>query len=243
MSARSDARVDTRSSACGWPSSRALSGFTPRARGGLGVKSLARRGAFSTRAWFLVLAAVECIAALFANTSGVAWNAWVRDLVPTRFCGRFFGARQRFVMGAVMVANLLRGRVGGVEAWRLLPGLWHLGCIGPARRGPVDGSPCPGARRGGRARGGTGDGPAGRRGLKRALGIDRAPGAACGSKVSRAAVFRSALSTARDPNRGTSPYFPYFYTKELGLPMRLVAIWSLLSNLGWSCPRVSGEGD
>jgi MFS family permease len=173
--------------------------------------------AFPVHRWFAVVAITSCFSAVFASSSGVAWNSWVRALVPQAIRGRFFGSRHRVVMGALTAAHLVAlacvdWRPLGIPAGYAVLGIagvlcaaastWLLGHVPEAEVSEKD------ARR---ARG---------RDWLEPLRDERFR-----NVVIFGAAFHGAVQLA-------SPYFPYWFTKELGIPMSHVAYWLALTNLG-----------
>jgi hypothetical protein len=57
--------------------------------------------------WFLTVTITATAAGLIGSFSGVAWNSWMRTLVPGRFHSRFFGLRNRYIMVSLAAANLV----------------------------------------------------------------------------------------------------------------------------------------
>jgi Na+/melibiose symporter-like transporter len=68
---------------------------------------------FPVNAWFLIAAFSASVASLLTSASANAWMYWVKNLVPHRFHGRFFGARQRFTTLSFVVASLFAASIVG----------------------------------------------------------------------------------------------------------------------------------
>ncbi|MFH1441569.1 MAG: MFS transporter [Candidatus Omnitrophota bacterium] len=60
------------------------------------------------RVWVLV--AVIALSSLFASLSGVAWLAWMSDLVPENTRGSYFGKRNMIASACGMIAILVSGK-------------------------------------------------------------------------------------------------------------------------------------
>jgi MFS family permease len=201
---------------------------------------------FPTERWFAITAGIACLGALFGASSAGAWNSWMRALVPEAVRGRFFGARQRYVMAALMGANLLAStcidwRPHGYRAgYALLGGLAIVAAtLSTFLLSRV-----------------------------RDAGEPRADAVRTRLRFSRAKVQARLISVLRQPqsirlpffsrivaplrNRRfrnvvifgaamngvmqlAGPYFPYYFTKELHIPMSQVAFWLVLSNIGCLC--------
>ncbi|MCM2277893.1 MAG: MFS transporter [Oligoflexia bacterium] len=172
--------------------------------------------AFPVNTWFAITAGIACAYSLLATSSAAAWQSWTLSLVPARFRGRFYGFRQRFVMGAIILAHLLAsywvgwrpgGYYAGFAALALLAivaatlSTWLLSRVPESRAASA--SP---QRFGEAVREPLRD-PA----FRRVLFFG--------------AAFHGALQLA-------GSYFPYFLTRELDFPMRTVAVWSLLTSFG-----------
>jgi hypothetical protein len=80
-----------------------------------GVRAHLSKMPFPTVSWFSIVAVVSCLSSTIACSSGAGWNAWVHDLIPEKWIGRFFGAKQRYGVVALIAANML-GMV--FVAWR-----------------------------------------------------------------------------------------------------------------------------
>jgi MFS family permease len=83
-----------------------------------------------------LLALVGALAAYFAfgSISGCAYTSWIRDLVPERVFGSYFGHRLAVATGAGAVATLVGGLVvdraaGGAQALPTYAGLFAVGAL------------------------------------------------------------------------------------------------------------------
>jgi MFS family permease len=158
---------------------------------------------------------------MVGSASGVGWMTWVRDIVPQSFRGRFFGLRQRFTMGAVVAAHAIAVLLVG---WR--PAGFHLGygilllfaLISAALSSLLLG----GVRDVKRS--------------KREAGPDAALSFSQLLEPLRDERFRSLIlfgSLFNGSVQIAGPFFPYYFTKELHLPLSTVSFWTILTNIGW----------
>lgn len=178
------------------------------------------REPFPVERWCALTAVVACGAALFGASSAAAWNSWMRALVPVTFRGRFFGERQRFVMFALIGANLIAAtcvdwRPGGFLAGFALLGMFSVTGAGISTwllsRVEDAGTP-------------TRGGPASLREFAAWVrGPLRDPGFR--GALIYGAAFNGVMQLA-------GPYFPYYFTRELGFPMSRIAYWTVLTSLG-----------
>lgn len=175
---------------------------------------------FPTERWFWAVAAVACCSATLGTSSSAAWSSWVQGLVPADFRGRFFGIRQAHIMGALIVAHLVaalsvgwslsgaRAGYGLLGAFALLAAFlstWLLSRVPRERPEPSAAGPAqPGF-----------------------FETIRAP---LRDRRFRNFVLFGALYNGAVQIAG--PYFPYYYTKELHIPMSQVALWAMLANFG-----------
>lgn len=194
----------------------------------LGYRSHTTGVAFPATRWILAVAVTGCISSLLASSSGTAWNSWVRELVPERFRGRFFGTRQRYTMTALIAANGLAAawvgwNPGGYRLGYLILGVLALIAaalstflLSRVPDAPMSAKPLLRAEAAGAAR--------------RHRTIAEIFGPPLRDPQFRlillfGASFNGALQIA-------GPYFPYYFTKELQIPMSSVALWTMLINLG-----------
>ncbi|MDR3608758.1 MAG: MFS transporter [Oligoflexia bacterium] len=187
-----------------------------------GLQSALGHEVFPAKKWFLVSAIVGLVSQLIGSASGAAWMAWIRELVAPRVRGRFFGVRQRYTMVAVIVVHFLGILWAG---WR--PGGY------PAGYGILLGCAC----------------------LSAALStwlLAKVPDVQSIRAENEVAPSTRMIDLIREPFRDemfrnlvlfnaafqfsiqiAGPYFPYFFTKELGFSMGTVAFWLMLGNIGW----------
>lgn len=169
---------------------------------------------FPVNAWFGVTAVVACLYALLATSSAAAWQSWTMGLVRPGFRGRFYGFRQRFVMGAVVLAHLVASYWVG---WR--PGGYYAGFAALALLTVLAATASTVL-------------------LARVpdLPVTQAPGflqqlsePLKNRAFLRVLVFGAAFHGAI---LVSASYFPYYLTKELSFPLRTVALWTLVLNVG-----------
>lgn len=178
---------------------------------------------FPVELWCALTAVVACGAALLGASSASAWSSWVRALVPVASRGRFFGERQRFVTVALVLANLVAAacvgwRPGGTHAGFALIGVLSVTFAGISAwlLNKVEDAGRP-----------SGIGPEGvREFIAWVRGPLRDPGFR--GVVIYGASFNGVMQLA-------SPYFSYYFTRELGIPMSQIAFWTVLSNIGCVC--------
>ena len=199
-----------------------------------GFRSHAGHGAFPTYIWFTVLACSASASSLLGSSSGVAWMSWMKALIPGNFQGRFFGARQRYTMAAIIMAN---GLATVLVDWS--PGGYHAGyaviCVLAILAGACSTlllSKVPDAetRTLSRAEAGfvlPGVSPLASSGTRRFCDIYLEPlrDSKFRKVVALGAAFNGSVMMA-------GPYFPYWFTKELHIPMSSVAYWSILTSIG-----------
>ncbi|MEK6706183.1 MAG: MFS transporter [Bdellovibrionota bacterium] len=188
----------------------------------LGILQIKYGYIFPKKAWFLLLVAVGCTSALIANASSVAWMSWMKGLVPSGFQGRFFGGRQRYGMAALIVANLLGAIWVGWKPGGFFIGYGVVGVFAIAsaflstyllQKVPDLKSHCKTAR------------------VRKDLFRKPFSNPDFCRLLLFWAMFNGATSIA-------GPYFPYYFTKELGISMSAVAFWTMMANLG--CLLASG---
>ncbi len=165
--------------------------------------------------WMACTAALACFGSICSTSGEVAWLAWMHGVVPADRRGVFFGVRQRFWVIGILSANLLGSlvlswrREGSYGGYALLGGLGELaGWI--------------------------------------SLGLLAfVPPSLRSSPVRFEA--RDLLKPLRDPRfhvvlvlwpllngmlQIMGPFFPYFFTREVGVPMSRIALWIMLGNAG-----------
>lgn len=190
---------------------------------------------FPRERWFLTVALIATATALTNSAGSVGWLSWIRDLIPTGFSARFFGLRQRYLMFALIVTNLsaaalIGWKPQGYYAGYAVMALLALGCavvstlllskVRPDTPSSEAREPRPLAR--------VFFEPLGDEAFVRVLVFS--------------AGFNGAIQLA-------GSYFPYYFTKELGIPMSYVAVCVTLTNVGaflasrqWG-QRLDGLGD
>jgi len=183
--------------------------------GWFGFSQYAWGVAFPVRGWFVFVSVIACLSTLAGHASLVGWLSWMKAVIPSNFQGRFFGGRQRYYMAALILANLAAAAWVG---WK--PGGYRTGyavvCLLALMAA-----------------------------LLSTLFLARVPDAV------RFETQRPFLESVMEPLRdagfrrvilfGTvfqgavllaGTYFPYYFTKELGIPMSYIAVWAMLANLG-----------
>lgn len=177
------------------------------------------RGEFAAEragTWFGLVAITAFFAALLGSSSAMAWMSWVSEIVPVSLRGRFFGARQRFVTVGTMTAHaaamFFLGRAFDGGAGRGYGMLGALAVVSAAVSTFLL-AKVPDARpRTGRI----------------------APAVAVRAALADPVYARTLIAVALFA--GTlqigGPYFPYYFTHEVGLSMGEVAFWVFLTHLG-----------
>jgi hypothetical protein len=178
---------------------------------------------FPIETWCALTAVVACGAALLGASSASAWSSWMRALVPAASRGRFFGERQRFVTVALVLGNLVAAalvswRPGGTHAGFALIGVLSVTFAGISAwlLAKVEDAGRP-----------NGTGP---KSAREFAAWVREPLCDPGFRgiVIYGAAFNGVMQLA-------SPYFAYYFTRELGIPMSQIAFWTVLSNIGCVC--------
>jgi len=165
--------------------------------------------------WMMLTAGLACFGAVCSSSGEVAWLAWIQGIVPPQRRGVFFGVRQRFLVIGILGANLLgsivlgRGARGSFFGYALLGGLGvPAGWISLVLLSMVPRSPRPSAVKFGREE------------FLRPLRDPR---------------FRVVLVLWPMINcvlQLMGPFFPYFFTSEVGVPMSRIVLWIMLGNVG-----------
>ncbi len=185
-----------------------------------GWKTMQQGQPFPKNAWFAVLGLTACFSALFASSSAVAWNSWMRGLIPANFRGRFFGIRHTHLMGALILANLSASIWVGWKPQGFFVGyavICSLALLAGAlssfllagvpdvriRKHVKQSSPRPLIE----------------------IFIEPFRSAEFRKVVLFGAAFNGVIQFA-------GPYFPYYFTKELHISMSTVALWAVISNSG-----------
>ncbi len=168
---------------------------------------------FPVEAWFKLTTVFACLSALLGASSSTAWLSWVKALVPSRFQGRFFGVRQRYVMLTLAAAHFIASYWVGWRPGGSYLGYWMLGLCALVSAGistfllaKVEDAPA----------------------VKSLTGVSfwdalKEPWADLPFRnlVIFGAVFNFAVQFV-------GPFFPYYFTKELHIPMSLVSLWIVL---------------
>ncbi len=190
-----------------------------------GARSYSSHESFPATRWFLVTAFCSCLSSIIGSASGVGWMTWVRDRVPQRVRGRFFGVRQRYTMAAVILAHALAVLLVG---WR--PGGIHLGygvllllALASAALSTFLLRRVKDVRR---TREETSPGP-----LRFSDILEPLRDKRFRSLILFGALFNGSVQLA-------GPFFPYYFTRELHLPLSTVSFWTILTNLGWFAASV-----
>jgi len=185
-----------------------------------GVQGFRKGTPFPVKDWFTAVICIACMASLLATSSGSAWQSWVKGLVPGKFRGRFFGVRQRYVMGALVVANLLASLWVGWKPAGYFAGYAIIGMLGLVAAATstfllsrVPDISLPRRTSAAKERGVVGS------------FLEPLEDRRFRNLLLYAALFNGALQLG-------GPYFPYYFTKDLKIPMDLVAIWMVLTNVG-----------
>ena len=180
-------------------------------------RSRVEGGVFPAERWFLITGGVALVSALAGSSSAVAWLSWMRGIVPQRFQGRFLGTRQRGVMATLILANLLgavlvdwkwngvRAGAGLLCVLALVAAALSSGLLARVADLPLK---TPEAVR-----------------PSRALLLEpyRDPGFV--RMLAMGAAFNAAVQLA-------GPYFSYYFTRDLHIPMGTVALWVMMTNVG-----------
>jgi hypothetical protein len=206
----------------------------------LGVRSYRAGVAFPKEGFFLFLAATALLVSALAQSSAVSWMSWMRGLVRSEIRGRFFGSRQRATMMAVIVANftgaLLVGykpqgwllgyaALGGLAVISAMVSTWLLSRVPDLGQGARLVASAPLAV----------ESPAGVRISGLADEGDHVRRVQNWVKPLRNPEYLRVLLFGAFFNgivQLAGPFFSFWFTGELGIPMRDVALWGMLSNLG-----------
>ena len=165
--------------------------------------------------WMAWTAAIACFESICSSSGDSAWLAWMHGVVPANRRGLFFGVRQRYWVIGIIAANLLGSMVvgwrrGGSYTGYALLGVLAVfsGWISLALLAMVPASP-----------------------RSSAVGFEK----------------KEFLKPLRDPRfrvvlvlwpllngvvQVMGPFFPYFFTSEVGVPMSRIALWIMVSNVG-----------
>jgi MFS family permease len=187
-----------------------------------GIRSYVLQESFPASRWFLAAAICSCLSSIVGSASGVAWMAWVRDIVPRKFRGRFFGLRQRYTMAAVVAAHAIAVLLIGWKPAGIHLGygiLLVLGLIGAALSTHLLGK--------------VGDVRRSKRetqSIQRVLRISDLVEPLRNERFRSLVIFGSVFNGAVQM---AGPFFPYYFTRELHLSMSTISFWTILTHLGW----------
>jgi MFS family permease len=165
--------------------------------------------------WMAWTAALACFGSICSTSGEVAWLAWMHGVLPTDRRGVFFGLRQRYWVIGIFAANLLGSlllgwrREGSYASYALLGGLGVLaGWISLGLLALVPASP-----------------------RTSAVSFEKSEFL----KPLRDPRFRVVLVLWPMLNgvmQIMGPFFPYFFTSEVGVPMSRIVLWIMLGNAG-----------
>ncbi len=165
--------------------------------------------------WMACSTGIACFASICSSSGDVAWLAWTHGVVPANRHGLFFGVRQRFWVIGIIAANLLGSLLVG-ERWAgpytgyALLGLLAVfsGWVSLVLLAFVPPSPRSSAVRFER---------------KEFLKPLRDP---------RFRVVLVLWPLLNGVVQIMGPFFPYFFTREVGVPMSRIALWIMVGNVG-----------
>ncbi|MFZ9596751.1 MAG: MFS transporter [Bdellovibrionia bacterium] len=174
---------------------------------------------FPVLSWLFLVAVCSCFSSLFNAASMNAWMVWVRHLLPMKFQGRFFGYRQRFTTAAIILANFFAALFVDWTHHGYYLGLVLL-CVAALVCGGVSLALNAKVR----------DVEAESLPMQQARSIGETLKEPFFDPHFRSflifgALFNGILQLA-------SSYYPYYFTKALGLPLRSLMIWTALASLG-----------
>ncbi len=181
-----------------------------------GEQAIKTSTAFPYEQWFILIIFTATLSSIFASTSTVAWMSWMRNLISTRFQGRFLSIRHQFIMGTLIMTNLLASFIIDWKYQSLNAGFLMVGFLGLIagltstsilfRVHDLKNSNWK---------------PSTQTLSIRLLFKNRG--------FNRVLIFSSAFHCAIFT---AAPYFPYYFTHELNLSMGTVTFWIALSSLG-----------
>jgi hypothetical protein len=177
--------------------------------------------AFPVQAWFLGVVVVGILSSISINSATQLWLAWVRGVLPLRVRGRVLGIRQRFVFGSVILAHLISSSIIGWKVSGLYLGVVALSVLTLLSgllsyrilRTVPDVSPLQSS-------------------LSKAVNQDALRVLTVPWKSQ---AFRSILLSGGSFNFALQfggPYFIYYFTHELKIPMGKVTAWSAAASAG-----------
>lgn len=167
---------------------------------------------FPSAKWFSLLAATSMCSALLATSSSAAWQSWVAGIVPRGMVGRFFGTRQAYVMSALIASHLLAMFWVGWKPGGSFAGYGVLALLALSAA------------------------------LTSTLLLARVPDVKTRPEIvpireawsnvrfRRLVIFGAAFNGAVQL---AGPYFPFYFTHDVHIPMSVVAMWTVLTNLGY----------
>lgn len=97
---------------------------------GVGIYWGLQTAPFPVKKWFTLVALTSLVSSLFSASSAVAWMSWTKILIPETVRARFFGYRHRYVMAALVSGNLLAAYLSTWQSEGQRYGLVVLGCLG-----------------------------------------------------------------------------------------------------------------
>ncbi len=211
---------------------------------------------FPRDTWFIILALTSFFASLLGGSTGMTWMSWIRELIPAEQRGRFFANKQRFGMLAAVAANAIAATWIG---WK--PHGYYLGygiiavlaiACGIASTFLLSRVAEPSVPKPDKSEIAI-------QGSDQTLEPTASQcisGTSSTSSTSSTSKYtprrtQSFLESIQEPLHDpefmrfatiaaafngsiqlASPYFPYYFTRELGIPMSSVALWTTLSSVG-----------
>jgi MFS family permease len=165
--------------------------------------------------WMAATAAIACFAGICSNSGAVSWLAWMQGVVPATRRGVFFGVRQRFWVLGIIAANLFGSfligwrRDGYYTGYALLAVLAIVaGWISLGLLAIVPPSPHSSA-------------------VSFELKEFLKP-----LRDRRFCVVLVLWSLLNGVVQIIGPFLPYFFTREIGVPMSRITLWIMLGNVG-----------
>ncbi len=206
----------------------------------LGYRSYRDGVPFPREPYFLFLATVALLVSALAQSSAVSWMSWMRGLIRGEIRGRFFGQRQRATMIAIIVANLLGAALVSWKPDGWLLGYGTLGALAvisaivstlllsrvPDLSPHMSAEPIAPI---------VVHSPQGQRISDPPDDAHHPRRLATWLRPLRRRSFLKFLLFGASFNgivQLAGPYFSYWFTGELAIPMREVAIWGTLANVG-----------
>ncbi len=182
---------------------------------------------FPTLKWFYIVASCSCISSIFGSISGMAWMAWMKDIVPNRFRGRFLGYRQRFTTVAIIFSNMLAASWIGWKPGGYRLGYALLGFMAVSFGGV---SIFLGSKvRAQRSIRSSFENRSLHQSHRKQFIFQQFAEAFKNPEFTQLLLFGSLFNGSMQL---ASSYYPYYFTKELHIPMGIVALWVAISNIG-----------